>query len=958
MSHTPEVSGDDLESRRPDTAAYTTHEFRLSTTGSDSDNEPHQELNQPSNSSYVFETEFANHRTALSEGNIDKALHSFVMLQTNSPENETFQKYLIELADHIDPSRDTNMSRFFATLPTLIQSTIIENVTDILEETDGLRAFQVLFDYTQAYPRHAYKYLIRAIKLLLACAQNMKQDDHRKCMQVLVTELFPRLWKTRILLTKGDKIPSVKSTDSKHFIVIPYSLFEQYLLLGQQYYIERRQWDELNKFTCNMLECCGYKGLGRLGFLPHTNRFQHLKEQRSNIRLDREDDQERSSSPETNELATSIVFMCEFKAVTAQFVQFSYEYYRAVCALDASDNEKTCLIPICTIQPSLVSPSTSKTVLIDTMHPAHAHRNMKNGVETQPGTDAMQTTESRSGVSHRRESDLHDKKGKLTVPQLVHDVLSDIKPLLDTDVKISNRGEGLNAYCMRGVDEALQLLSRAADCMRHVVELWNWAVSSSSHINWESIFGGWEQELCRVIDTYRLPFDIYNAVLLVRSDLALSSPSITGNLSKALKLSQMICDRIEAQRRRERSEHDKQSKEFDIPFMFAFRVLYNIGVIYLLVGSLQQSTLEIAIILSVFPISDKLSEVDFLMDEMDCDTAASIFHGHEFGMMRVSREGLVVRCIKHLIVSLDSASAQRGGMASIDSAMRWDSNAGAMMVLMQIGWPYWSSRTNFWQRIVQRMCEKHTFRNRVFLEYVYVPDILNTIKKLHERQAVMFDIIPPEFALRSSYRHLASSASASAPGNLAANHHPIHPSSSSATSSLPTSPLPTPASPPNSEHHHHDHDRIEDHQSRKLPSIRTLPLSADQAVAPRPPPMYKPSFTDTSLPSMSMSPSWYTASTQKNLHNNWMSPSFYYSREEGAPVIPKKRSHSHEDDTGTDDVGVLESMQRPVISNDLILRCLEHRMRRYSPKLTPQKLRHVVQKFLKNMVLEANEETA
>jgi hypothetical protein len=25
----------------------------------------------------------------------------------------------------------------------------------------------------------------------------------------------------------------------------------------------------------------------------------------------------------------------------------------------------------------------------------------------------------------------------------------------------------------------------------------------------------------------------------------------------------------------------------DIPFMFAFRVLYNIGVIYLLVGSLQ-----------------------------------------------------------------------------------------------------------------------------------------------------------------------------------------------------------------------------------------------------------------------------------------------------------------------------------------------------------------------------------
>ena len=29
-----------------------------------------------------------------------------------------------------------------------------------LEEIDSLRAFQVLFDYIQAYPRHAYKYLV------------------------------------------------------------------------------------------------------------------------------------------------------------------------------------------------------------------------------------------------------------------------------------------------------------------------------------------------------------------------------------------------------------------------------------------------------------------------------------------------------------------------------------------------------------------------------------------------------------------------------------------------------------------------------------------------------------------------------------------------------------------------------------------------------------------------------
>lgn len=56
-----------------------------------------------------------------------------------------------------------------------------------------------------------------------------------------------------------------------------------------------------------------------------------------------------------------------------------------------------------------------------------------------------------------------------------------------------------------------------------------------------------------------------------------------GNLAKALELSQSICDRIEVQRRQEKTDNT----EMDIPFMFAFRVLYNIGIIYLLVGSLQ-----------------------------------------------------------------------------------------------------------------------------------------------------------------------------------------------------------------------------------------------------------------------------------------------------------------------------------------------------------------------------------
>lgn len=350
--------------------------------------------------------------------------------------------------------------------------------------------------------------------------------------------------------------------------------------------------------------------------------------------------------------------------------------------------------------------------------------------------------------------------------------------------------------------------------------------------------------------------------------------------------------------------------------------------------------MEVAIILSVFPIPENLNEKDFIADEEDCRTAANVFHGHEFGMMRVTQEGLVVRCIKHLIVSLDSESEQRGGMASIDSAMRWDEKAGNMIVLMQYGWPYWAVRTNFWQKILRRMQEKRVFKNRDFLEFVYVSDILQTIQQLHESDTVTLDIIPPEFAMRSSYRHIANAA-------------PSAPSSPASTSAASES----------------DRRRLSSvDEGRRLPSLdvtlgpdtSSTSSSSRLAVPPPPPPIYQPSFTNTILPSMSMSPTWYSASSQKNAHANWMSPSFYYSRPATSVMLPKRHETddgaSNSSSAGGGSVADTEQMQRSFVPKDIITRCLEYRIRRYSPKITPQRMRLVLQKFLKNMVLKANEE--
>ncbi|KAL9539152.1 hypothetical protein MBANPS3_010431 [Mucor bainieri] len=860
---------------------------------------------------FSFEAEFEKHKRAIRINDMEEALQTFILLQANDAENKIFKAYIIEFSDHIDPARNTDISLFFASLPALIQSTIIETIAASLEKKDDIRAYQALFDYIHNYSRHAYKYLIKAIKLLVLGAQALSQAESKKYIRILVTELFPRLCKQRIVLTDSDIHPAVKSTDRKQYISIPHNLFEQYLLLGQQYYIERREWLHLATFTDMMLDCCGYSKLPSAPPTHHrssSNRFQHLYQKRHYLHVDTH-----HQTPQL--LHISVVFMLEFKAITADFIRLSNEYYRAVCMLDDSSREKSCLIPICTMK----STGGSKD---------HGYQDVNTAIQPeyyQATSPATVDSDSEQDDQEQQALNANNKRSRSLSS-------SSVEKRRKLMAYPDRGGEGLDSYCMGGVDHALQILSQAADCMRHAVELWDWAakVALPEDKSLDQLYDSWEQEFLRVIDLYQLPFDLTNAVLLVRSDLALSSPSTSGNLAKALKLSQSICDKIEVQRQRYKNESETPA-ELEVPFMFAFRVLYNISVIYLLVGSLPQSTLEIAIILSVFPIPGDLDDSDFLADEADCRTITAIFQEHDFGLMRVTQQGLVVRCIKHLIVSLDNSNnrppqTNNNSMASIDAALRWDEKAGQIIVLMQFGWNYWSTRTNFWHKIVSRMREKKMFRNRVFLEYVYDTEILQTFQHLHNAKHVAMDIIPPEFAMRSAYRYFGQ--------------QPTQQQSSPHLNLV-------------------SHIQFEEQNPRliKLPSLSSITAAA--AVPLPPPSLYQPSYSNTILPSMTMSPTWYSASTQKNSHVNWMSPSFYYSRPATSVMLPKKSSK--------EDPQPQERLPAPIITtgtsttvvssptSDIVARCLDYRVRKYSPKMTPPRMKQVLQRFLKNILAKANE---
>lgn len=321
----------------------------------------------------------------------------------------------------------------------------------------------------------------------------MSQADSKKYIKILVAELFPRLCKQRILLTHKDIQPSVKSTDGKQYISIPHNLFEQYMLLGQQYHIEYRDWTELSNFTNAMLDCCGYTRLGQIGFQSHVNKFQYMEEKRSQIRVDKENS--------NNDLAISIAFMCEFKAVAVQFIQFCNEYYRAVCTLDSNaGEEKSCLIPICAIKPAITNNTSDRRDFTDTTTAIQPedYRSSSSGSSIEEGEEedyfhhmnankkrgrslssCSSSATSTSISTPRRDSFIDNpyvyvnKRQKLETPD--------------------RGGEGLNSYCMSGVDSALQILSKAADCMRHIVELWDWALQMAPGVQWNEIYGGWEQ---------------------------------------------------------------------------------------------------------------------------------------------------------------------------------------------------------------------------------------------------------------------------------------------------------------------------------------------------------------------------------------------------------------------------------------------------------------------------------
>lgn len=281
--------------------------------------------------------------------------------------------------------------------------------------------------------------------------------------------------------------------------------------------------------------------------VSHIIRFQYLKEHRNSVRIDKDDDNDTETSgqlPIIQDLSIISTLMCEYMATTSQFVQFGYDYYKFVCGTNDDSStveEKSCLIPVCSFQPANNSINATRS-----NKQQQGDRNTLNFADYPYSLNRKK--QKRKAIGHDNNAEKRQRlEGDRNHHSEAEQVDQDEGDEEEEEEEDDGRGQGLDSYCVKGVDDALQILSKAADCLRHTVELWNWASSKLSQKTLIDHLGGWEQglslvlflksgkkrdtdytpiiELCRVIEGYRLPFDMHNAVLLVRSDLALSSVS-------------------------------------------------------------------------------------------------------------------------------------------------------------------------------------------------------------------------------------------------------------------------------------------------------------------------------------------------------------------------------------------------------------------------------------------------
>ncbi|CAI2186090.1 3969_t:CDS:10 [Funneliformis geosporum] len=758
----------------------------------------------------AYELKFLAHRISIKEGDMSQAIKYFDELRRLFPSHEPLKEYLVQITHSVRHRFTDDNFNYHEMAGAYL---------------DACRLYVLLL---KAYPETVALYGSHAAQLAIQCEnQNQPLPVSNSYRKILVEDILSEILHQKIIVYDNNlpsEIPiyqpktskssislatssTSQSNTSQSCLHVTYNQLKSLLEKAQGFYIANKDWRKLFEVSLGVMNSCGYL---RFESSPRTTMVDLFDDphqlplklfsllNQKQLSLVNQTFMMHDTAP--HPFAVSIGIAC--------FVLCCHEFYEYVAGLKS---KRTCLIPIFPIGQFAILTPLSSPRLTSTSLNSYAHhvscnetrinkrRRLSLSFLLSRGSNDKEVGETES-ESYIDDSGVSFRKSKQININSVNDEISNkyrdssvmnVKNLLigNDDEQLEQNSietnhelkieqiklwEESNISSETIIHNAMSHMERALTCWQFLKEMVSRGGNDPKVL---------DQELENHIQSWDLPLDVSNAIMLTRGDLAFSH----GSLDTACTFCREICTRISSawdayrkkafkkeqspslssttdylqtkQLMQEESSDSSKINDFSIkvqtPLILPFRVIYSISMLYLLVGWWREARVELLIILATIPFTpvtrEHFERDDWYINKKKID---GISYGEEykrkqFRLMEVTQEGLVVRAIKELMACYEKE------LSSIPHN-QLDNTLGHIIVLTQYGWPYWRDR--LFRRVILPGIKEHgglTYPD--MLRFVYNIEILREICELHRKSPDLnFSLLKQSSTATTSADHLSN----------------------------------------------------------------------------------------------------------------------------------------------------------------------------------------------------------
>ncbi|KAF0441914.1 integrator complex subunit 10-like [Gigaspora margarita] len=674
-----------------------------------------------------YEIKLLGHKIAIKEGNMTQAQIQFDELRMLHPDHEPLKEYLVEITYSVRHRTMDDNFTFFLRLPARTQKEVIINSAVWHENTNNLLdACELYALLLKAYPDTVTYYGAHAAQLALKCeTQHKPLSESNKYRKLFVEDILEPILRQNIVIHEESLPSEIKVFNPQKDTSFPISTstspqpnyptnfnvthdqLKTWLERAQGFYIANKEWRKVFEVSFTVMASCG---ILKFESGPKTKLvviFDDPKQLPSKVFEILNKESLTTFNNSLTYLGTGTPHPFALSIGIACFVHCCHEFYQFVAGLKSTPpegNQRTCLTPI--YIPGL-SKTLEKSLIQNLSDNQRSSKKRKLSFllaeESDDGDGNEMVNEDSTNNSVKNIMNVKNLLIEEPNPQKSDSTVTG-REQLDTNLQnlIKEWEEFYNVSDIY-IEEVRSYRERAMNC-------WKLCASLVERTDGETQV--LEKELERLIKEWNLPFDVSNAILLTRGDIALSH----GKVIEAREFYYEICSRSSGAWNKHRKEEkyrksllypssqsthddeldptstDESSIKEQIPLLLLFRVCYSISILHLAIDLWCQAPVELYMILVTIPFTpitqEHFEKDDWLVDRKMKEVALCDIEckRESFKWIETTQEDLMVRSIKELMRCFE---------IELNAGIKCyplDQTLGNIIVLSQHGWPYWRDR--------------------------------------------------------------------------------------------------------------------------------------------------------------------------------------------------------------------------------------------------------------------------